>query len=171
MKINIASVLKNEGGSLNVSGEIPSGTLNYMGNGFEFDSPFLLEGVLKNMGGVLELTGSIKGEYKSNCDCCGASVKGSVDAKIDERINVECDEDSPEEGYDRECFSLSGTVLDISGLINALVWGSLPMKVLCREDCKGLCSVCGCNLNETVCNCDTEVYDPRLAILREWAKK
>lgn len=168
MKINIVSVLKNEGGSLTISGEIPAGTLSYLGSGYEFEKPLNLEGVLKNMGGVLELTGSLKGEYKSFCGSCGAEVRGVLETDIDERIEVGGEDD---DDYDKECFSLSGTTLDIFGLINALIWGNLPMKTLCREDCKGLCSVCGCNLNETVCNCDTGVYDPRLAILREWAKK
>jgi len=43
---------------------------------------------------------------------------------------------------------------------------SLPDRPLCREDCKGLCSVCGKNLNEGPCACTVETGDPRLEILR-----
>ncbi len=42
---------------------------------------------------------------------------------------------------------------------------SLPMKPLCREDCPGLCPVCGTNLNSEQCSCDTSWHDPRLAAL------
>ncbi len=158
MKINISSVLKNDGAVLPLSGAVEPGTLSYLGNSFTFASPIRVEGRLQSVGGTLELTGSVKGEYTSFCDLCGAPVSGTLAADFDERLSGDL------HGCDEECFALNGATLDISGLINTLIWSSLPMKVLCREDCKGLCSVCGCNLNETVCNCKTGPYDPRLAI-------
>jgi uncharacterized protein len=44
---------------------------------------------------------------------------------------------------------------------------ALPLKLLCREDCKGLCPQCGKNLNESVCSCAAAVQDPRWAGLKE----
>ena len=41
-----------------------------------------------------------------------------------------------------------------------------PAKHLCRDDCKGLCPVCGCDRNVTDCSCDPKPADPRLEILR-----
>jgi uncharacterized protein len=41
----------------------------------------------------------------------------------------------------------------------------LPYKSLCREDCRGLCPLCGKNLNEGLCGCNRKSVDPRLAIL------
>ncbi len=164
MKINISSVLKNEGADLRFSGEVNVGKLNYLGESFDFAKPLAVSGTLRNIGGTLELSGELSGEYTSNCACCGESVTEKLFVEFDESIKGDFTD------VDEECFALVGTTLDISGLINALIWSNLPMKLLCREDCKGLCSVCGANLNETVCNCDTGVYDPRLAILREQAK-
>jgi uncharacterized protein len=43
---------------------------------------------------------------------------------------------------------------------------ALPLKVTCREDCKGLCVHCGKNLNEELCGCTTEIVDPRWTALR-----
>ena len=43
----------------------------------------------------------------------------------------------------------------------------LPIRVLCREDCKGLCSACGANLNEGACDCPKEEPDPRWRDLRK----
>ncbi len=162
MKFNIASVLKNEGTAMALNGEISPGKLMYLGNTFDFTRPVVLEASIRNIGGTLELNGRLRGEYNSLCDKCGCDVVGKLDVEIDETI------DSEFQDLDGECFEVNGTVLDISGLVNALIWGNLPMKLLCREDCKGLCSICGCNLNETTCDCDHTVYDPRLAILREW---
>ena len=146
-------------------GSVDFGELSYLGNTFSFRAPVTVEGQLQSIGGTLELSGRVYGEYTSFCDCCGAPVSGILEAEFEERL------DDDLEGCDDECFSLNGTTLDISGLVNTLVWSNLPMKLLCREDCKGLCSVCGCNRNETVCNCPTGFLDPRLAILREQAEK
>lgn len=44
----------------------------------------------------------------------------------------------------------------------------LPSKVLCREACKGLCPVCGCNRNETDCGCSVKKTDPRLEVLNKF---
>jgi uncharacterized protein len=48
---------------------------------------------------------------------------------------------------------------------------ALPLKVTCREDCKGLCVHCGKNLNEEQCGCTTVIEDPRWTALREIRSK
>ncbi len=61
--------------------------------------------------------------------------------------------------------------IDEEGWFNPLplfreqVWVSMPMKPLCRPDCRGLCPQCGANLNSEECTCDREEIDPRLALL------
>lgn len=45
---------------------------------------------------------------------------------------------------------------------------TLPMKPLCRDECRGLCPICGCNLNQQSCPCDTHWHDPRLAGLKNF---
>ena len=56
--------------------------------------------------------------------------------------------------------------IDLSQMMAEQFQLALPMKPLCREECRGLCSVCGCNLNEKRCVCDTRWRDPRLAALK-----
>lgn len=53
--------------------------------------------------------------------------------------------------------------IDIALQVSEALSLGIPMKALCRPDCKGLCPVCGCNLNETKCLCTGEAIDPRLA--------
>ena len=48
---------------------------------------------------------------------------------------------------------------------------SLPMKPLCRHECKGLCAVCGTNLNRGACDCKRDWEDPRLAPLKALKKE
>ena len=58
-----------------------------------------------------------------------------------------------------------GTI-DLNLLVNDAVLLSLPIKHLCSEDCRGLCQVCGVNLNERECGCVKEGIDPRFEVLR-----
>lgn len=62
---------------------------------------------------------------------------------------------------------ISGNSLDVERFVYGEVLLNLPMKVLCREDCKGICKRCGANLNHTTCNCDTTELDPRMAKIRD----
>ena len=59
------------------------------------------------------------------------------------------------------------TNLDTDLLILGEILPSLPEKVLCREDCKGLCPMCGKNLNEGACGCRQEPSDPRMAQIQD----
>lgn len=56
-------------------------------------------------------------------------------------------------------------MIDLAPLVRELSLLSLPIKVLCRPDCLGLCQECGANLNLGECGCADEAIDPRLAIL------
>ena len=60
--------------------------------------------------------------------------------------------------------------IDVGLLIREQVYLALPMKPICRDDCQGLCSTCGTNLNSSSCNCAREAVDPRLATLKTLLK-
>ncbi len=62
---------------------------------------------------------------------------------------------------------ISGYDLDVDRLIYEEILLGFPTKVLCDEDCKGLCKVCGHNLNEGECGCDRTELDPRMSVIRE----
>ena len=66
---------------------------------------------------------------------------------------------------DLEVDFYQGDLLDVGGLLRSETSLALPMKPLCREDCRGLCPVCGGNRNVTDCRCETRGLDPRLAPL------
>ena len=53
--------------------------------------------------------------------------------------------------------------LDVDRLIYDEILVNWPTKVLCKDDCKGICPVCGQNLNQQDCGCDRQVIDPRMA--------
>ncbi|MBQ7665241.1 MAG: DUF177 domain-containing protein [Synergistaceae bacterium] len=62
-----------------------------------------------------------------------------------------------------------GRVLDIMPQIEESIYTLLPAKMLCRDDCKGLCPECGADLNEVTCSCKKENIDPRLEALKNFA--
>ena len=57
-------------------------------------------------------------------------------------------------------------LLDVTELLRDELLAGQPMKNLCKADCKGLCPVCGANLNDGDCGCDKHIVDPRLAALK-----
>ena len=70
------------------------------------------------------------------------------------------DEENP------DYFLLEGDELDLEELLETVFILNMDTRFLCRDDCKGLCSRCGKNLNEGPCDCRTE-SDPRLAVLEQ----
>ncbi len=62
-------------------------------------------------------------------------------------------------------------VLDLGEMLREQFYLALPMRPLCRDDCKGLCPHCGTNLNTGTCACDARWQDPRLAGLQAFLNK
>lgn len=62
---------------------------------------------------------------------------------------------------------LDGYNLDLDLLIYNEMLIDFPMKVLCDENCKGICSICGINLNKDSCNCIADDADPRMARIQD----
>lgn len=103
-------------------------------------------------------------EIEASCDRCLKPV--IVKLVIDrEEVITEKDITDPQPG-DQISF-LDGYELDTDVLIEDTCISEMPPKVLCKEDCKGLCLVCGADLNEGDCGCDRFVPDPRMAAFGE----
>lgn len=61
-------------------------------------------------------------------------------------------------------------MIDLAPLVREISLLSLPIKVLCRPDCQGLCQNCGANLNFGDCGCVVDEIDPRLSVLQSMLK-
>lgn len=65
-----------------------------------------------------------------------------------------------------------GADFDIKELMRDQIILNMPLRVLCSEECKGLCSICGCNLNNQTCDCMSEQYsNSQFAALQDWQSK
>ena len=63
-----------------------------------------------------------------------------------------------------------GQELDLVDIIEQTLDFKIPASVLCKEDCKGLCPVCGQNLNTKSCDCEDTGLDPRMSVVRDLFK-
>ena len=98
------------------------------------------------------------------CDRCLEPVEMNIDFNVDDVIEfnkTDSDEEQEEKDY------IDGYNLDVDRLIFGELLVSIPGKILCREDCKGLCPVCGTNLNVAECGCDRDVLDPRMSVFKD----
>ena len=71
------------------------------------------------------------------------------------------------EDEDLTVVHVSGDELDTEPLLVEQLQLSIPMKPLCREDCAGLCPICGADRNESACSCHEEAFDPRWQALKD----
>lgn len=70
-----------------------------------------------------------------------------------------------------DTYTYNGEEIDILPHIRDQIILSIPMKPLCKDDCKGLCQICGGNKNKKDCGCVEESGDPRLEVLKELKKR
>lgn len=122
---------------------------------------------LKNIGkGKALVQASTSFTMELACDRCLKPVKYSMEIEAKQEVvspdyAEEITEDSESENF-MESYQLKVDDLIYSDIV--LNW---PMKILCREDCKGICRICGKDLNTGECGCDTFVPSPGLAGIKE----
>lgn len=100
------------------------------------------------------------------CDRCLEEVPTTFHLDIDREIPLQEDSDVDEEKMEAKDYML-GFHLDLDRIIYDEVLVNWPMKILCREDCAGICRKCGMNLNHGTCDCDKTELDPRMAVIQD----
>lgn len=102
------------------------------------------------------------------CSRCLADVSAEYRMAVNRTIDVEKEQTRTEKAdeYDEVSY-IEDCTLDVDMLILDELYTLLPMTVLCKEDCKGICKVCGINLNQSTCDCDQAVPDPRMAVFSD----
>ncbi len=98
------------------------------------------------------------------CDRCLKETAVQIPVAIRREFLLK---ESESEEADGDMEYLEGTELDVDALIYDEILTGFPMKVLCREDCKGICRTCGINLNDKTCSCDKTDLDPRMAAIQD----
>lgn len=126
-------------------------------------SPVILD-IVNTGGQVLEIEGSCKVSAKIPCGRCLKEVETSFVLSISAKVDMGKTEQERIQELDGANF-ITGTKLDVERSVYNALLAQWPMRVLCKEDCKGLCSRCGADLNTDPCSCDRQSLDPRMAAI------
>ncbi|MFW6305937.1 MAG: YceD family protein [Bacillota bacterium] len=124
----------------------------------EISTPYLfeLEISVYNTNDSYVLAGNLSGKIILICSRCLEKFEYEISIDLNEEILKN---------------ELDDTQVDLNDIFIENIILSLPMKHLCSEECKGLCTVCGQNLNKKECDCENDLVDPRLEKLKEFYKK
>lgn len=105
-----------------------------------------IKGKFRNTAGVVKASLKFSGMYKTVCDRCLEAVALPLEATIDTIVGIS--------GAKDDSISIENGKIDIQKTAYDALCLEIPTKVLCREDCRGLCCDCGKNLNFEQCECD-----------------
>ena len=116
------------------------------------------------------LVGRVRAGLELSCSRCLEPYRFPIDAAFDQRYlpltEASTDQEREIEENDLETSYYREDQIDLNELLREQFYLALPMKPLCRDDCKGLCAQCGMNLNTGACDCAPVWEDPRLAALK-----
>lgn len=160
MFIELEPIFNNVGESFSFNCELDLSGCEY-GGIYPFKAPVMVEGVVKNTAGIVGIDMRVKVSYDGLCDRCAESVKREMDYKFSHTLVSTLNNEEND-----ELMLIEDMHFYLDPLVTEDIFLSLPTKILCSEDCKGLCPRCGANLNTGSCSCKKEI-DPRLAALQE----
>ena len=146
IKINVAEIKKRLVGEKTLAYELSPAELEITPEELVIDSTVNLEGTMSNAGDVLLLQAVARAEV------------------------VEKFYPASAEHIENDAFVYDSDVIDITEPLREGLLLAEPMQALCKPDCRGLCPVCGADLNDGDCGCDRSTVDPRLAALKQFIK-
>ena len=166
MLLGLSKIIDSPGASVPFSTSVDLSDLCY-GVSYPVSEPVLAEGTVRNTAGVLVMTGEISTTIHGTCDRCAEDFDREIHFPIDVVLVTEL---ANEENEDEWVFPLEGDSADLDDIVRTVFVLNLDSKLLCDEDCKGLCHRCGKNLNHGPCSCQKEL-DPRFAALKQLLEK
>ncbi len=166
MLLELSNIMDRPGASVSFSTSVDLRDLQY-GTCHPVDMPVIASGTVRNTADVLVMTGKITTTIHGVCDRCAADFTKDVEFPIDVVLVTEL---ANEENEDEWVFPLEGDSANLEDIVRTVFVLNMDSKLLCNDDCKGLCCRCGKNLNDGPCNCQKEL-DPRFAALRQLLDK
>ena len=119
---------------------------------------------------TLVLSGEAEFTLMIPCDRCLEPVEVPFQLSIERTLDMNLTDEERIANLDEQPY-LQGYNLDVDQLVRDELLLNLPMKVLCDEDCKGICNRCGANLNHETCDCDRSSLDPRMSVIQDIFKQ
>ena len=155
------------------------GTVDYHTGDFRQAEPLEVRATAELLEGQIRITGELHTRLEMTCARCLEPVNEDVARDFDlfyrPLASMTKEEEERLKLDDTEIAFFEGQGLFLADVLAEQVLLALPMKAICRSDCRGLCPQCGVNLNNEECRCEAHVTDPRTAPLarlkQDWFKK
>ena len=166
MKVNVSEI-KDGGLSLNLTrgpGWLGGSEKSEVAS-VDSDIEFHID-LLRTAGEII-VRGEIGFSAAARCSRCLSDVSVSTNLEIKLLLSPSEAERKEKAGGDMDYETYRGRTIDLNDYMREQVNLSLPYKVVCAEECRGLCGGCGRNLNEQECCCETRQEDSRFAVLKD----
>jgi uncharacterized protein len=155
------------------------GSIDFHSAEFRQADPLEVRATAELVNGQIHIFGNLHTRIELVCARCLDPVIEEVSRDFDllysPMNSIARDEEMHLKNDDADVAFFEGDGLFLADVLAEQVNLAIPMKVICRSDCRGLCPHCGTNLNHEECRCETRAADPRLAPLRrvkqDWFKK
>jgi uncharacterized protein len=145
--------------------------LNPVDERVSLTGPATVSGKVRLAGNEVFVNGHVETRAQVECDRCLQSVETPVNSDFElEYITGSEYESSGTAALTEAELSVSvfdGKAIDVDEIVKEQVLLAVPTRMLCREDCKGICPECGADRNTGDCNCTTDDTDPRWAALKD----
>ena len=163
MKISIKDITSLADQSRKFTGSFDTEHFSYLGSDFSINHVEPFDVVLSMIGsGKLHITFITSASITGACDRCLTDVSFELPVSVDETVEISDGQVVTDEEIGPYSF-VDGEDINIDELILNEILVNFPAKILCQDDCKGICPVCGNNRNIASCGCDDTVLDPRMA--------
>lgn len=171
VKLDLKPLLKHETDTLDFAFYLEEPGIDNMGEPIAFEGPVKAMGSVKRIAEQIFLEIDIEASLITQCARCLQTVLKPINISCFEELLPFAKEKEVEQ--DENVFFYKNHSIDLLGYARELVIVSMPFKTVCQDNCKGICTLCGKNRNEGVCECAVEDVekdnvDPRLAQLRDW---
>lgn len=125
-----------------------------------------VRGILEREGDDYSFKGEVSATIHAECGLCLAPVAKELNFQVDEKFSETLDSLGTE-----EVWKIDSKNIDLSDAMLSALLMEIPARFVCSADCKGLCPVCGADLNQTRCDCITKQTDERFAQLKALFKE
>ena len=167
MLVHLSDVVSQEGKCLKTEIPLALETIVAVGDTYKVVEQKPLKLMIVNTGDkVLELKGRTDVVVRIPCSRCLEAVDWKFSLEIERKLDMKQSEEDRIKNLDESDY-ITGMDLDGDRLVCDEILIQWPLKVLCKEDCKGICSKCGQNLNHGECDCEKGSLDPRMAAISD----
>ena len=156
-KIDLESVFNQEGFKINIDHDVDFSDTEWHGEK-PFLKPVHVHGYISNVARVVFMEATAEVELDTFCDRCACKLVKQISVPMKHTFVTELNNEEDSVDF----IVVPKMEIDLDALTKENVLLEVPSKILCKEDCKGICPTCGKNLNDGPCDCKKPV-DPRLA--------